>query len=144
MGDWLGAGAIAPRLQEYRSFKDARAFARGLDLKSQTEWQAYSKSGKKPTDIPAYPNQTYVGVGWDGMGDWLGTGTIATYLREYRSFKEARAFARSLKLKSGAEWLEYCRSGEKPADIPDVCTRRKRTCGPQGGSPGSKAEVTLR
>jgi hypothetical protein len=26
----------------------------------------------------------------------------------------------------------------------NVCTRRKRTCGPQGGSPGSKAEVTLR
>ena len=42
------------------------------------------------------------------MGDWLGTGTIASYLREYRSFKEARAFVRSLGLKSETEWRAYC------------------------------------
>ena len=38
------------------------------------------------------------------MGDWLGTSNIASHLREYLSFKEARAFARSLNLKSEAEW----------------------------------------
>jgi hypothetical protein len=119
MGDWLGTGTIASRLREYRPFKEARDFARSLKLKSQTEWLDYTKSGKKPNDVPANPDRTYAEVGWVGMGDWLGTGTIASHLREYRSFKEARAFARSLKLKSGAEWLEYCRSGEKPADIPD-------------------------
>ena len=32
---------------------------RGLGLKSETEWRAYCKSGKKPDDIPANPNQTY-------------------------------------------------------------------------------------
>jgi hypothetical protein len=51
------------------------------------------------------------------LGDWLGTGTVAP-LREYQSFKRARAFARNLGLKSSAEWLEYCRSGSKPANIP--------------------------
>ena len=118
MGDWLGTGTIATHLREYRSFKEARAFVHSLGLKSETEWRAYTKSGKKPNDIPANPNQTYAKEGWAGMGDWLGTGTIATRLREYRSFKEARAFVHSLKLKSGAEWLQYCRSGKKPADIP--------------------------
>jgi hypothetical protein len=52
------------------------------------------------------------------MGDWLGTGTVATYLRQYRSFKKARAFVRRLGLKSVSEWRDYCKSGEKPADIP--------------------------
>ena len=48
------------------------------------------------------------------MGDWLGTGTVARRLRQYRSFKEARAFVRSLGLKSEAEWCAYCKSGKKP------------------------------
>jgi Phage-integrase repeat unit len=119
MGDWLGTGTIAHGLREFRSFEEARDFARSLKLKSGTEWRHYTKSGRKPTDIPVDPKQTYAEVGWAGMGDWLGTGAIASFLRKYRSFKEARDFARSLKLKSVAEWLQYCKSGNKPADIPD-------------------------
>jgi hypothetical protein len=52
------------------------------------------------------------------MGDWLGTGTVAPFLRQYRSFKKARAFVRDVGLKSEREWRECCRSGKKPADIP--------------------------
>ena len=33
------------------------------------------KSGKKPADIPATPNQTYAEDGWTGIGDWLGYAT---------------------------------------------------------------------
>jgi hypothetical protein len=117
-GDWLGTGTIAPRLREYRSFKDARAFVRRLGLKSQTEWSEYSKSGKRPNDIPGNPQKIYAKAGWSGTGDWLGTGTIAPRLREYRSFKDARAFVRNLGLKSGVEWFDYSKSGKKPADIP--------------------------
>ena len=36
----------------------------------------------------------------------------------WRKFEDARAFVRSLGLKSVAEWREYCKSGKKPADIP--------------------------
>jgi superfamily II DNA or RNA helicase len=103
-GDWLGA--------EWRSFKDARAFARGLKLKSNMEWAAYTKSGKKPDDIPASPPGAYADSGWAGWGDWLGAE------REWRSFKDARAFVRSLKLKNGKEWFVYAKSGKRPHDIP--------------------------
>jgi hypothetical protein len=78
----------------------------------------YCISGKKPVDIPDRPNVTYADAGWAGWGDWLGTGTVATYLRHYRSFKKARAFVRRLGLKSRDEWGDYCMSGRKPADIP--------------------------
>ena len=39
--------------------------------------------------------RTYADKGWKSWGDWLGTGTIATHLRQYRPFREARAFARN-------------------------------------------------
>jgi hypothetical protein len=118
MGDWLGTGTIAARLREYRSFEKARAFVRGLQMKSSKEWSAYCKSGKKPADIPNAPQQVYANQGWAGMGDWLGTGTIAAQLREYRSFRKARAFVRGLRLKSVDDWYAYCKSGEKPVDMP--------------------------
>jgi hypothetical protein len=123
MGDWLGMDRIANRLRQYRSFKEARAFARGLALKSQTEWFKYSKSDQKPTDIPANPQTVYANAGWAGWGDWLDTGTLATKLRQYRSFKEARAFARGLKLNSGREWFDYCKADKKPSDVPAFPSR---------------------
>jgi superfamily II DNA or RNA helicase len=117
-GDWLGTGYVYQGLRQYRSFKKARAFGRGLGLKSQPEWRAYCQFGKKPADIPGNPNHVYANDGWLGIGDWLGTGTVATSLRRYRSFKKARTFVRRLGLKSSAEWVMYCKSRKKPADIP--------------------------
>jgi hypothetical protein len=128
MGDWLGTGNVAPRLRKYRSFKKARAFARGLGLKTGKEWRLFSKGllphkGKLPTDIPAAPQITYSNRGWAGVGDWLGTGAVAAQLRKYRSFKKARSFARGLRLKNGAEWRAFCNGslsklGHLPDDIP--------------------------
>jgi hypothetical protein len=117
-GDWLGTGTVAPGLREYRAFDKARAFVRRLGLKSRTEWRAYRSSGKKPVDIPSNPQRVYAEVGWVGMGDWLGTGTVAPRFREYQPFEKGRAFVRSLGLRSSDEWYDYCRSGKKPTDIP--------------------------
>jgi superfamily II DNA or RNA helicase len=113
--DWLGTDN---RRGDWRPFKKARAFVHRLGLKSQVEWKAYFKSGKKPTDIPSWPNEVYVEAGWSGWGDWLGTGAVAPRLRQFRSFKKARTFVRGLALKSYSEWYEYCKSGKKPTDIP--------------------------
>jgi hypothetical protein len=128
MGDWLGTGTIAPRLRQYRPFRQARAFARRLKLRNWTEWTAYCKGlmpnkSKRPADIPSNPNKSYAKEGWRGIGDWLGTGTVATSRRQYRPFKQARAFVRRLKLKNQKEWKAYAAgrmSGRaaKPGDIP--------------------------
>jgi superfamily II DNA or RNA helicase len=128
MGDWLGTGRVADHLKVYRSFEEARTFVHRLKLKSESEWRLFRKGGmplkgKRPSDIPSNPNQTYADKGWKGMGDWLGTGTIAPRLRKYRHFGEGRAFVRRLKLKSGSEWRAFCRGemprqGKLPLDIP--------------------------
>ena len=118
MGDWLGTGRVATYLMEYRPFREARSFAQSLGLENRNDWHEYCKSGKKPKDIPATPEGTYKDRGWISFGDWLGTGTVAPLLREFRSFNEAREFARSLQLKGQSEWKEFCKSSDKPEDIP--------------------------
>jgi predicted helicase len=115
-GDWLGTGRR--RGVGWRPLRDARAYARGLGLRSAKEWRDYCKSGKKPADIPVKPYNVYATDGWSGWGDWLGTGTVAYRFRQWQSFKKARAFARTVGLKSRTEWEGYCKSGKKPADIP--------------------------
>src|SRR5262249_19646584 len=44
--------------------------------------------------------------------------------RNYRSFKEARAFVRKLRLKSVSEWRVYVASGKKDVDIPATPDRK--------------------
>jgi Integrase repeat unit len=89
---------------------------RALGLKSIVDWREYLKSGKKPIDLPAWPNETYTDSGWSDWGDFLGTGRV--HIGTWRSFKKARAFARKLHLKSNIEWRQWYRAGRKPPDIP--------------------------
>ena len=127
-GDWLGMESIATSSIAYRDFKLAREFVRTLGLKGDKDWRDYCRGrlagySAKPSDIPAGPWGTYKNKGWASMGDWLGTGTVATRSLEFLPFKEARAFVRTLKLKSQAQWKQY-RNGKlgehdpMPAGIP--------------------------
>ena len=71
----------------FRPFSEAREYVRKLGLKSQTQWREYCNSGKKPEDIPSYPEAAYDNE-WIGYGDWLGTGNVAPKDRNYRGFKK--------------------------------------------------------
>jgi hypothetical protein len=113
-GDWLDTGRRAP-VKECRPFKQARAYARGLNLENAKDWFAHCQSGKKPDDIPTHPGNVYANAGWEGFGDWLRTGRRRV---GWRSFVKARGFVRSLGLKTQVDWSAYCRSGKKPDDIP--------------------------
>jgi hypothetical protein len=120
MGDFFGTGIVATYNIEYMDFKKAREFVHSLNLQSSKEWNSYCKSGNKPEDIPAGPGNTYKNKGWKGMGDWLGTGIVATYNIEYMDFKKAREFVHSLNLQSSKEWGEYYSSHDLPKNIPRI------------------------
>ncbi|HXC44364.1 MAG TPA: hypothetical protein VNY51_12685 [Candidatus Dormibacteraeota bacterium] len=117
-GDWLGTGRRANANRIFRPFSEARAFVHTLNLDSQDEWRAYCTSGKRPEDIPANPNLAYRDEGWAGYGDWIGTGRVGNRNRIFRPFDEARAFVRTLGLESQKAWRTFCKSGNKPHDIP--------------------------
>jgi len=131
-GDWLGTRNIAPRDRAYRPFEEARAFVRSLGLTSQHQWQEWTKSGNRPLDIPTAPYIVYKNDGWQGMGEWLGTGTIRTQDRVYQPFAEARTFARSLELKTYDEWRTWTRSGSCPENIPNAPNHVYKDHGWQG------------
>ena len=101
----------------FRSFEDARAYVRALGLKSAKEWQAWSKSGARPHDMPSHPQMTYASSGWLSYGDFLGydKGKAAG---SFRSFEDARKYVRTLGLKSKKEWEAWSSSGARPYDIP--------------------------
>jgi hypothetical protein len=118
MGDWVGTGTVAHSKRQFLPFKQARDHMQSLRLKSQAEWKTYCKSGDKPDNIPANPWHAYAAKGWVSWGDWLGTRVTATRARQYRRFDEARAFVHTLPSKRKSDLRSYCRSGDKPDDIP--------------------------
>jgi len=117
-GDFLGTGNVAPKNRTYLTFEEARQFTHSLNLKDYNEWNKWSKSGARPLNIPCNPHRLYKSNGWKGYEDFLGTKR-----NEYISFEESRQYARSLKLKSQAEWIKWTKSGIKPSNIPLLASR---------------------
>jgi len=94
----------------YLSFAEARAYVRRLGLKTQREWFAWAASHQRPPEIPKWPETTY--TEYVDLKDWLGTRKV------YRSFEEAREYARSLGITKFEEWKALDRKKALPADIP--------------------------
>ena len=96
----------------YRSFEEARAYARQLQLKNQTEWRNWAKTEEKPDDIPAQPAHVYKDKGWSSWGEWLGTDYVANQNRTYLPYEEARTYVHQLQFKNGkAHQRQRCMSG---------------------------------
>ena len=89
--------------KQFRDFENARKFAQSLKLKYFKDWKDYAKSGKLPKDIPRNPHAVYKKE-WIDWGDWLGTGRVGNQNKTFRSFTEARKFARKSKISSQTEW----------------------------------------
>src|ERR671931_712788 len=70
-----------PAGRRFRSFPEARAFARTLGLRRKRDWQAWSASGRRPADIPSEPHVVYRGHGWVSWPDWLVGDATATAAR---------------------------------------------------------------
>jgi hypothetical protein len=122
-GDWLDTGRVPLSKDQYRSYEEACTFVRALGIRSQAEWRTYCRGelgglGPRPLDIPGAPSQVYSGLGWVSWGHFLGTNTVASARRTFRSFAAARAYVRKQGLRSNTEWRAWCAAGNRPADIP--------------------------
>lgn len=106
------------RNERFLDFHEARVFAHSLKLKNRSEWKVYCKSGEKPSYVPSTPDDVYKNKEWKGWRDWLGAGNLYFQKKKARSFEEARLFIQTLALKNVDEWRLYCKSGNKPDDIP--------------------------
>ena len=107
---------------EPMSYADASAFVQSIDVRSQKQFRKWRRGWMPnlppvPEDLPANPNNAYHGRGWKTWGDFFGTGIVSSKFQTFRPFDEARAFVRTLGIKSPSEWEKY-RRGQKPKDIP--------------------------
>jgi hypothetical protein len=115
----------------WKSFTEARALVRGLGLKSQRGWQAWSKSGQRPSDIPSHPDRAYRDDGWISWPHWLGSGSTSNRVLHVNMlpFAVGRAIVRKLKLKTQKEWFAWSKSGQRPSNIPGSPERTYRDDG---------------
>lgn len=127
-GEWLGTRIVAFHLRHYLPFTTARKFARSLGLVNHAAWREYVRgrlSGKPPLpmNIPADPYSKYRRKGWNNWRDWLGPRVVKHPSLKYRSFNEAREFARGLGIRGQRDWVDYCAGRlvglpAKPSDVP--------------------------
>ena len=114
MSDWIGKSVVP----EIASFKDARIFARNLQLKSWKDWREYVKNNGLPSGIPVNPDQVYKLKGWVHIGDWLGNDDYRPRVVNPMDFKKARELIRSMEFKSVKEWNQYRKSKNRHPEIP--------------------------
>jgi hypothetical protein len=102
--------------------QEAVEYARTLGLKSWSEWQAYSKTNKRPKNIPSCPHVIYKNNGWISLANWLGIDSnndnVTNTTKQFLPFQEAREYVRKQGLKSVRDWQKYSKSGQKPGNIP--------------------------
>jgi len=118
MGDWLGTGFVATFNRKHKPFLEAKKYVQKLKIKNQSGWYTYCKSGKRPNDIPSNPQKAYTNKGWNGLGDWLGTGRVASRNIKFKTFSESKEFIKKFKIKSKKEWMELYKQGKIPNSIP--------------------------
>jgi superfamily II DNA or RNA helicase len=106
--DWLDTERW--KGEKFLSFSDGRAIARGLGLKSQSEYLSWWRENGVKNRLPNTVTKVYESE-WRGWEDWLG-------FDRWRSFSKAREFVRGLGLKSINEWRAFTKTREFPRDIP--------------------------
>ena len=114
-----GTDAVLSGSIDYWPFNKARNYIRKQGLRNTAEWRDYTKSGRKPREIPATPRTIYTGE-WKGLMDFLGTGRLKPTNVDFWDFDKAREYVQSIGLNNQSEWRDYTKSGLKPPGIPSA------------------------
>lgn len=113
---------IAPRGRrksgKYVEFQLAKEFVQGELIQSRNKYEEWF-SRHKPKDIPRFPHRIYESE-WKGWNDFLGnSNTFGTdNVRSWRPYEEALKYVHTLFLTSYPKWIEHCKDGNLPKDIP--------------------------
>lgn len=89
-GSFLGTSNIRRTRIKFRDFRSARRYASTLGLKTHKEWRVWSKSGRRPRDIPANPQSKYLYSGWEGWKHFLTPYDVEKEEEEFRRAQEKK------------------------------------------------------
>ncbi len=113
--DFLDTHNLASNEYQFRPFRAARRWARRQGLSGFAAWQELAKTSTRPPDIPSDPYRVY-SDDWVDWYDWLGTDP--SHRSHWRSFREAREWARGMHLGGQRDWWRLGHLGRRPRDIP--------------------------
>lgn len=111
--------SIRRKKDKFLTFEVAREKMRAEAIESVSQYREWFEINR-PSNLPFAPDYFYKNKGWDGWNDFLGNENEFPYIKRkaYRPYSEARAFAMTKNINGFAEWLEFCKEGKCPADIP--------------------------
>ena len=119
-GDFLSTGAIAHKNKEWMNFEDARIFIQTQGIQTYTEFQKWSKSGRRPKNFPSNPNLVYKDQ-WTDWYNFLGTKKIAN--RNWMHFEDAKTFIQNQGIRTSTEFHKWSSSGRRPENFPSMPNR---------------------
>lgn len=124
--EWRGFTDFFGTAKRWRSFTEAREYARTLQLNLQ-KWVSFCKASRagriknpKPADVPSNPCEVYRKE-WISWADFLGS------QKEWPSYDEARRMIQKAKIASGPMYHKWAREAGLPATPHKVY--RKEWCG---------------
>ncbi len=115
---FLETGHVVNREKPFRSYKSAQEVVQQKGITSALQYYALRKTGEVPFDMPFNPDQIYKDKGWRSWGHFLGTGRVASYQQQFRSFKKAQKYVQQLGITSNNQYHELSKKGELPSDLP--------------------------
>lgn len=140
--DFLGKGISVDKIRYFMSYEEAKKFVQSMGIKNYYAWVEYVKSGDINVRIPKHPHKSYAGKGWVNWKDFLGTDQ-KTISDKYRPFEKTKEFIRALGIKSSNDWRLYCKSGQKPKDIPSNPNHIYKNSGWKGWSDFTGSKTTF-
>ena len=112
--DFLGYESF---FRKILTFEDAKQYVKSKKINSIADWRTFSKSNIFPSNLPKRPDSAYKDDGWTTWGEFLGTGTVASYNKKYKTFAEAKKYIKQQNFKTKKEFDIYCKTVNKPADV---------------------------
>ena len=114
LGYWYGTNKKSNHDIVWRPFEEARGFVRKLEFQNTEEYNKWAKTDQKPQNIPTAPKRIY--AEFSTMEDWLGNKERKQI--NYLNYFEAKKWAKSKKILTGAMWQKLSSQNKIPKNIP--------------------------
>ena len=126
--DFIGLDEIIPL-----TYEETSSIIQSLNIRTVKEFSEYMELEGKKLGMPKNPKYFYKGKGWIDWETFFNKKEQIGY-RNFMSFEEAKKFTSNLNIKTQKEWKRYCKSGQKPNNIPNCPEQTYKPYGWKGWS----------
>ncbi|MCE2571785.1 hypothetical protein [Motilimonas eburnea] len=98
--------------KEFVSYRAAKYFVKSNKIHTFEEWVQFCRENRRPNHIPSNPNLYYRDE-WEGWKEFL-----CDKPSQYLPLNEAVEIVKQFDLATATDWLNFCRQGKRPSNIP--------------------------